>query len=150
MGKRKVKAQLDQGVCLLKMFQRRLKWWKWQMVNLRFSQGWSSDCNFLDCETVWSCSQYSVQLQEMEALVTTYIFECRVLRKVFWPKRAEVTREWGRLLTEVLSDLYSPPNIPVARARRMRWTWHLARFGRGEMHAGFWWENLRERTTRKT
>jgi len=56
----------------------------------------------------------------MEALVTTYIFESRVLRRVFWPKRAEVTREWGRLPTEELSDLYSPQNITVTTARRMR------------------------------
>jgi len=73
-----------------------------------------------------------------------------VLRRVFWPLRAGVTGEWGRLPTEELSDLYSPQNIPVATARRMRWAWHVARVWREEMHAGFWWENLKERTTRKT
>jgi len=61
-----------------------------------------------------------------------------VLRKLFWPKRAEVTREWNRVPTEELNDLHSPPNIPMVRARRMRWAWHVARVGRGEVHAGVW------------
>ena len=58
----------------------------------------------------------------------------RVLRRVFGPKRDEVTREWRKLHNEELSDLYSLPNIVrVVKSIRMRWTGHVARVveGRG-------------------
>jgi len=54
----------------------------------------------------------------------------RVLRRVFGPKREEVTREWGKLHNEELSDLYFLPNIVrVVKSRRMRWAGHVARMG---------------------
>jgi hypothetical protein len=62
------------------------------------------------------------------------VFENRVLRKVFGPKRDEVTGEWRKLNNEELSDLYSLPNIVrVVKSRRMRWPGHVARMveGRG-------------------
>ena len=50
------------------------------------------------------------------------VFENRVLRRVFGPKRDEVTGEWRKLHIEELSDLYSLPNIVrVVKSRRMRW-----------------------------
>jgi hypothetical protein len=50
------------------------------------------------------------------------VFENRVLRKVFGPKRDEVKGEWGKLHNEELNDLYSLPNIVrVVKSRRMRW-----------------------------
>jgi hypothetical protein len=53
----------------------------------------------------------------------------RVLRRVFGPKRDEVTGEW-RKLHEELKDLYSLPNIvQVVKSRRMRWAGHVARMG---------------------
>ena len=56
----------------------------------------------------------------------------RVLRRVFGPKRDEVTREWRKLHNEKLSDLYSLPNIVrVVKSRRMRWEGHLVRMGEG-------------------
>ena len=56
------------------------------------------------------------------------VFENRVLRKVFGPKRDEVTGEWRKLHNEELNDLYSLPNIVrVAKSRRMRWAGHVAR-----------------------
>ena len=59
------------------------------------------------------------------------MFENRVLRRVFGPKRDEVTREWRKLHNE-LSDLYSLPNIVrVVKSRRMRWAGHVARMGEG-------------------
>ena len=64
------------------------------------------------------------------------MFENRVLRRVFGPKRDEVTGEWRKLYNEELSDLYSLPNIVrVVKSRRMRWAGHVARMveGRG-MH----------------
>jgi hypothetical protein len=63
------------------------------------------------------------------------VFENRVLRRVFGPKRAEVTGEWRKLHNEELNDLYSLPNIVrVVKSRRMRWAGYVARMGeeRGE------------------
>ena len=60
------------------------------------------------------------------------MFENRVLRRVFAPKRDEVTGEWRKLHNEELSDLYSLPNIVgVVKSRRMRWAGHVARMGQG-------------------
>jgi hypothetical protein len=59
------------------------------------------------------------------------VFENRVLRRVFGPKREEVTGEC-RKLHEELSDLYSLPNIVrVVKSRRIRWAGHVARMGEG-------------------
>jgi len=58
------------------------------------------------------------------------VFENRVLRKIFGPKRDEVTGEWRNLYNEELNDLYSLPNIVrVVKWRRMRWAGHMARVG---------------------
>ena len=64
------------------------------------------------------------------------VFENRVLRRVFGPKRDEVTGEWRKLHNEELSDLYSLPNIvQVVKSRIMRWAGHVARMGEGRgMH----------------
>jgi hypothetical protein len=58
------------------------------------------------------------------------MFENRVLRRIFEPKRDEATGEWRRLHNDELNDLYSSPNIiRVMKSRRMRWTGHVARMG---------------------
>jgi len=55
-----------------------------------------------------------------------------VLRRIFGPKRDEVTREWRKLHNEELNDLYSLPNIIRAiKWRRMRWARHVARMEEG-------------------
>jgi hypothetical protein len=60
------------------------------------------------------------------------VFENRELRRVFGPKKDEVTGEWRKLHNEELRDLYSLPNIVlVVKSRRMRWAWHVARMGEG-------------------
>ena len=60
------------------------------------------------------------------------MFENRVLRRVFGPKRDEVTGEWRKLHNHELSDLYSLPNIVrVVKSRRMKWTGHVAHMGKG-------------------
>jgi len=58
------------------------------------------------------------------------VFENRVLRRIFGPRRDEVTKEWRRLHNKELNDLYSSPNIVwVIKSRRMRWVGHVARMG---------------------
>ena len=60
------------------------------------------------------------------------VFENRVLRRVFGPKRDKVTGEWRKLNNEELSGLYSLPNIvQVVKSRRMRWAGHVAHMWEG-------------------
>jgi hypothetical protein len=60
------------------------------------------------------------------------VFENRVLRRIFGPKRDGVTGEWRRLHNEELNALYSSPTIiRVIKSRRMRWAGHVARRGEG-------------------
>jgi hypothetical protein len=58
------------------------------------------------------------------------VFENRVLRRIFGPKRAEVTGEWRKLHNEELRDLYSSSSlIRMIKSRRMRWAGNVARIG---------------------
>ena len=58
------------------------------------------------------------------------IFKNKFLRKIFGPKRDEVTVEWRKLHKEELNDLYSTPNfIMLIKSIRMRWAVHVERKG---------------------
>jgi hypothetical protein len=58
------------------------------------------------------------------------VFENRVLRRIFGPKRDGTRGDWRRLHNEELNDLYSSPNIiRVKKSRRMRWAGHVASMG---------------------
>jgi hypothetical protein len=66
------------------------------------------------------------------------VFENRVLRRIFGPKRDEVRGEWRKLHNEELHNLYSSPNIiRMIKSRRMRWAGHVARMEKREMHIGY-------------
>jgi len=70
---------------------------------------------------------WSLTLREERKL---RVFENMVLRRIFGPRRDEVTGEWRRLHNEELNDLYSSPNIVrVIKSRRVRWAGHVARMG---------------------
>jgi hypothetical protein len=58
------------------------------------------------------------------------VFDNRVLRRIFWSKRDEVTGEWRKLHNEKLNDLYSSPSIVrVSKSKRMRWVGRVTRMG---------------------
>jgi hypothetical protein len=68
---------------------------------------------------LYGCETWSLTLRGERRL--------RVPRRVFGPKRNEVTGEWRKLHNEELNDLYSLPNIVrVVKSRRMRWAGHVA------------------------
>jgi hypothetical protein len=75
-----------------------------------------------------------------------------VLRRIFGPKRDEVTGGWRKLHNEQLHNLYSSPSIiRIIKWRRMRWAERVARVGRRGMHIGYWSESQKEKkATRKT
>ena len=77
---------------------------------------------------------WSFTLREEHRLL---VFENRVLRRIFEPKRVEVTREWRKLHNEELNDLYFSRNIfRLIKLRRMRWVGHVARM---DERRGFCW-----------
>jgi hypothetical protein len=58
------------------------------------------------------------------------VIENRILRRIFGPKRDEVTGDWRKLHNEELHRLYSSPStIRMIKSRRMRWAGHVARMG---------------------
>jgi hypothetical protein len=76
---------------------------------------------------LYGCETWSLTLREEHRL---RVFENRVLRRIFGPKRDEVTGEWRKLHNEEVRNLYSSPDIiRQVKARRMRWAGHVARMG---------------------
>ena len=76
---------------------------------------------------LYGCETWSLTLWKERKL---RVFESVVLRRIFGPRRDEVTGERRRLNNEELNDLYSSPNIVrVIKSRRMRWAGHVERMG---------------------
>jgi len=79
---------------------------------------------------LYGCETWSLILREERRL---RVFENRVLRRIFGPRRDEVTGEWRKLYNEELNDLYCSPNtIRIIKTRRIRRAGHVARMGREE------------------
>jgi len=78
---------------------------------------------------LYGCETWSLTLREERKL---RVFENKVFRMIYGPRRDGVTGEFGRLHNEELNNLYCSPNIVlVIKWRRMRWPVHLARMGEG-------------------
>jgi len=76
---------------------------------------------------LFGCETWSLILQEERKL---RVFKNMVLRRIFGPRRDEVTDEWRKFHKEELNDLYaSPNNVRVIKSRKMRWAGHEARMG---------------------
>jgi hypothetical protein len=72
------------------------------------------------------------------------VFENRVLRIIFGPKRDEVTEDWRKLHNEELHNLYSSPNRMI-KSRWMRWAGHVGRMGEKRNAYRTLWESQKER-----
>jgi len=74
---------------------------------------------------LYGCETWSLKLRDERRM---RVSRNRVLRRIFGPKRYELTGEWRKLHNEELNDLYSLRNIVrVIKSRRMRWAGHVAR-----------------------
>jgi hypothetical protein len=83
---------------------------------------------------LYGCETWSLTLREECRL---RIFENKVLRRIYGPKRDEVTGEWRRLHNKEFYTLfYSAYIIRVIKSRRLRWAGHVARMARAEVHTG--------------
>jgi hypothetical protein len=92
---------------------------------------------------LYGCETWSLTLREEHRL---RVFENRVLRRIFGPKRDEVTGEWRKLHIKELHDLYSSPSIiRIIKSRRMSWAGHVARMVEKRRLIDNWWETQRER-----
>jgi hypothetical protein len=97
---------------------------------------------------LYGCQTWPLTLREEHRL---RVFENRVLRRIFGPKRGEVTGEWRKLHSEELHILYSSPNIiRQIKSRRMRWAGRVARVGQERNVCKVLVEGQRKETTWKT
>jgi hypothetical protein len=92
---------------------------------------------------LYGCETWSLTLREEHRL---RVFENRMLRRTFGPKRDEVTGGWRKLHNEELYNLYSAPNIiRMIKSRRVRWARHVARIGEKRDAYRLLWGKQKER-----
>jgi hypothetical protein len=85
---------------------------------------------------LYGCETWSMSLREEHRLT---VFENRVLRRVFGPRRDEVKGEWRKLHNKELRDLYSLPSIiRMINSWRMIWAGNVTRMGRRGTLIGYW------------
>jgi hypothetical protein len=82
---------------------------------------------------LYGCEIWSLTMREERRLRA---FENRVLRRMFGPKKDEVTLEWRNLHNEGLIDRYFSPNIRVIKWRKVRWVGHVVLMG--ERKGAYW------------
>jgi hypothetical protein len=89
------------------------------------------------------CKTWSLALREEHRLK---MFENRVLRRIFRPKRDEKTGGLRKLRTEGLHNLHSSPNtIRMIKSKTISWTGHVACMGIRGLYIEFWWESHKGR-----
>jgi hypothetical protein len=94
-------------------------------------------------DVLYGCETWSLTLTEE---IRLRVFENRVLRGIFGPKRDKVMGEWRKLHNEELHNLYSSSDIiRLFMSRRMRWAGHVYTWERREKCTRFWWESPKER-----
>jgi hypothetical protein len=99
--------------------------------------------NLVKPVVLYGCETWSLTLREERRV---RVFEKRVFRRIFGPKRDKVTREWRKLHNEELNGPYPSSNIvQVIKSRRMRWAGHVAHIGERRGIYGVLWGNLRGR-----
>jgi len=74
---------------------------------------------------LYGCESWSTTLADEHKL---RVFENKILRKIYGPKRDEMTGEWRRLHNDELYGLYDSPNVvKIMKSRRLRWADHVSR-----------------------
>jgi hypothetical protein len=99
---------------------------------------------------LYGCETWSLTLRDGNRL---RVFEDKLLRRIFGPKRDEVTEDRRKPCNQELHTLYaySSPNIMRRiKSRKMRWAGYVARMGEMRSVYNIWFENLKGRATRKT
>jgi hypothetical protein len=84
---------------------------------------------------LYGCETWSLTLRKEHRL---RVFENRVLRRIFGPKRDEVTGGWRKLHNELRDLYFSPSIIRMIKSRKMVWAGHVARRGRRGSRIGYW------------
>jgi hypothetical protein len=88
---------------------------------------------------LYGCKTWSLTLREEHRL---RVFENRVLRRIFGPKRDEVTGGQRKLHNAEFYDVYSSASITrMTKSRRVRWSRPVVRMGRRVIHIVYWWES---------
>jgi hypothetical protein len=90
---------------------------------------------------VYGRETWSLALRKKHRL---WVFQNRGLRRIFGPKREEVTGDLRQLYNEKLHNLYSYPSI-IRMIKSRTWAGHVARIRIRRMYIGYWWEARRKK-----